>query len=70
MTKIIVYYVVLITIFCVGIFTAIQYLISRETTDDESDINTCTLIHLKVKTTANHLKPIQIYWIKMVSLWK
>lgn len=30
----------------------------------------CTLIHLKVKTTANLLKPIQIYWIKMVSLWK
>lgn len=43
MTKIIVYYVVLITIFCVGIFTAIQYLISRETTDDESDINTLYL---------------------------
>lgn len=41
MTKIIwtVYYVVLLTIFCVGIFTAIHYLISRETTDDESDIN-------------------------------
>ncbi|MBV6774522.1 hypothetical protein G9Q31_023995, partial [Escherichia coli] len=41
MTKLIwtVYYVVLLTIFCVGIFTAIHYLISRETTDDESDIN-------------------------------
>lgn len=49
MTKIIVYYVVLITIFCVGIFTAIQYLISRETTDDESDINTLYLDSFKSK---------------------
>lgn len=49
MTKIIVYYVVLITIFCVGIFTAIQYLISRETTDDESDINTLYLVRILPK---------------------
>ena len=49
MTKIIVYYVVLITIFCVGIFTAMQYLISRETTDDESDINTLYLDSFKSK---------------------
>ena len=49
MPKIIVYYVVLITIFCVGIFTAIQYLISRETTDDKSDINTLYLDSFKSK---------------------
>ncbi len=51
MTKIIwtVYYVVLLTIFCVGIFTAIHYLISRETTDDESDINTLYLDSFKSK---------------------
>lgn len=45
-------------------------IISRETTDDESDINTLYLDSFKSKTTANLLKPIQIYWIKMVSLWK
>lgn len=51
MTKLIwtVYYVVLLTIFCVGIFTAIHYLISRETTDDESDINTLYLDSFKSK---------------------
>lgn len=51
MTKLIwtIYYVVLLTIFCVGIFTAIHYLISRETTDDESDINTLYLDSFKVK---------------------
>lgn len=49
MPKIIVYYVVLITIFCVGIFTAIQYLISRETTDYKSDINTLYLDSFKSK---------------------
>lgn len=51
MTKLIwtIYYVVLLTIFCVGIFTAIHYLISRETTDDESDINTLYLDSFKSK---------------------
>lgn len=51
MTRLIwtVYYVVLLTIFCVGIFTAIHYLISRETTDDESDINTLYLDSFKSK---------------------
>nr|WP_302614674.1 hypothetical protein [Escherichia coli] len=53
-----------------GIFTAIHYLISRETTDDESDINTLYLDSFKSKTTANHLKLTPIYWIKMVNLWK
>ena len=75
MTKIIVYYVVLITIFCVGIFTAIQYLISRETTDDESDINTLYLDSFKSKnncksfeTNPNLLdkngKPVEIMMIR------
>lgn len=72
MTKLIwtIYYVVLLTIFCVGIFTAIHYLISRETTDDESDINTLYLDSFKSKNNCKHLKLTPIYWIKMVSLWK
>ena len=49
MTKIIVYYVVLITIFCVEIFTTIQYLISSETTNDESDIHTLYRVSFKSK---------------------
>lgn len=59
MAKIIwaVYYVALLTIFCVGIFTAINYLVSKETTDYESDISTLYLDSFKSK---NNCKPFEI----------
>lgn len=44
-----IYYIVLIIFCCVSIFTGVNYLVSKETTDDESDINTLYLDSFKSK---------------------